>query len=517
MCLNKYARIVSCLAVSGLLLAGLFLLLSDAPQVARANPGNLFVTYSGAGDCSQASPCDLQTALGMAGDGDAIYIAAGTYDGSGGAVITITHNIAIYGGWDGHTTFPPVRNPNSERVTIDGGFARRGVYVGSGLTVTLDGLTITNGKYVGTEYRGAGLYARYANLTLRRITFYRNAIDVFAVPSSDAYGGGAMVSGGTLVVDSSTFQENGLYASNAGYGAGLLISYTTAATVTNSLFQDNDSWWGSGLFFWGKPGPQMPFTLRDSIFTGNGFGTSPGAGNGGYAAAIKISSARANLVGNTITNNRASNDYGALSVSSCDLLLERNTITGNINGRTAGLHLNSASPFTVTNNIIAGNVTLNISFRVNPAVRVTGGSGKFLHNTIADNASNYGILVDTGGVAVLTNTIIVSHTLGISVTAGSTARLGATLWGSGDWANGKDWGGAGTILTGTLNIRGNPGFVDPAGYNYHIGSSSAAKDAGVNAGVTNDIDGEPRPVGTGFDIGADELDYPVYLPVVRKK
>ncbi len=49
----------------------------------------------------------------MAGDGDAIYIAAGTYDGSGGAVITITHNIAIYGGWDGHTTFPPVRNPNS--------------------------------------------------------------------------------------------------------------------------------------------------------------------------------------------------------------------------------------------------------------------------------------------------------------------------------------------------------------------------------------------------------------------
>ncbi len=64
--------------------------------------------------------------------------------------------------------------PTPERVTIDGGFARRGVYVGSGLTVTLDGLTITNGKYVGTDYRGAGLYARYANLTLRRMTFYRN-------------------------------------------------------------------------------------------------------------------------------------------------------------------------------------------------------------------------------------------------------------------------------------------------------------------------------------------------------
>ncbi len=179
-------------------------------------------------------------------------------------------------------------------------------------------------------------------------------------------------------------------------------------------------------------------------------------------------------------------------------------------------YLNYASPFTVTNNIIAGNLSINISLENNPAVRVIGGSGKFLHNTIAGNTVDYGILVDTGGVAVLTNTIIVSHTLGISVTAGSTARLGATLWGSGDWANGKDWGGAGTILTGTVNIWGNPVFVDPAEYNYHIGSSSAAIDAGVNAGVTNDIDGEPRPVGAGFDIGADELDYPVYLPVVRK-
>ncbi len=147
---------------------------------------------------------------------------------------------------------------------------------------------------------------------------------------------------------------------------------------------------------------------------------------------------------------------------------------------------------------------------------MVGGSGKFLHNTIADNTGGYGLLVDTAGVAVLTDTIIVSHTLGISVTAGSTARLAATLWGSGAWANGKDWGGAGTILTGTLNIWGIPAFVNPAGYNYHIGPGSAAIDAGVNAGVTNDIDGEPRPVGAGFDIGADELDYPVYLPVVRK-
>jgi hypothetical protein len=50
----------------------------------------------------------------------------------------------------------------------------------------------------------------------------------------------------------------------------------------------------------------------------------------------------------------------------------------------------------------------------------------------------------------VTNTILVSHTVGIRVTAGNTATLEATLWGSGPWANDTDWGGAGTVITGTL-------------------------------------------------------------------
>ena len=40
--------------------------------------------------CSQATPCDLQTALGLASDGNTIYVAAGTYTGAGGAAVTVT-------------------------------------------------------------------------------------------------------------------------------------------------------------------------------------------------------------------------------------------------------------------------------------------------------------------------------------------------------------------------------------------------------------------------------------------
>ena len=108
----------------------------------------------------------------------------------------------------------------------------------------------------------------------------------------------------------------------------------------------------------------------------------------------------------------------------------------------------------------------------------------------------------------MTNNIIVGHRVGVTVTAGSTATLNATLW----HANGTDRSGAGTI-NHVADYTGDPGFVADG---YHLGSSSAAIDVGVNAGVTTDIDGDPRPYGAGYHIGADELTWwTVYLPLVR--
>ena len=109
--LTKHEHIVHSLVAGGLLLVGLFLLLSGVPQIARADAGDLFVSPSGSGDCSQGNPCDLQTALGTASEGDAIYIAGGVYTGGGGAVITVTQGLTLYGGWDGTTTTPPVWAP----------------------------------------------------------------------------------------------------------------------------------------------------------------------------------------------------------------------------------------------------------------------------------------------------------------------------------------------------------------------------------------------------------------------
>ena len=64
------------------------------------------------------------------------------------------------------------------------------------------------------------------------------------------------------------------------------------------------------------------------------------------------------------------------------------------------------------------------------------------------------------------------------------------------------------------DCSGDPDF-DTDGY--HLPPISAAVDAGVDAGVTTDIDGDARPWGGGYDIGAEEFrKWYIYLPSMMK-
>jgi len=513
--LSKYKHIVSSLVTGGLLLVGLFLLLNGTPQIVRADTGGLFVTPGGSGDCSQGNPCDLQTALGMASDGDTIYIGEGVYTGSGAAVVTITRSLTLYGGWDGTTTTPPVRDPDAHPTTMDGEGARRGVYVSGDITVALVGFTVTNGV---APIKGAGLYSNNAHLTLRGMTFYSNVISTTVTGSP--YGGGAMVEGGTLQVEASTFRANSVRGEGYSTGGGLVISHTLTATVVDSLFRDNDAWDTSGLYFWSPhAGDNAPLTVRRSRFVGNGRGNSPGFASGGYSGAMKIVNANALVEDNIVEQNEFANGTGAVSVLYSDLFMARNIISDNTSlSGASGLDLYYlSSPFTLTNNVIVDNQS-TYYWTEHACVHIISSDGQMLHNTIARNDNTYGVRIEGNATVALTNTILVSHTVGITVSEASTATLEGTLWGSGAWSNGTDWGGDGTIVTGTVNIWGDPAFVSPDRGDYHIGPGSAARDAGVNAGVTGDIDGDARPQGSSYDIGADEYTqkWDIYLPLVVK-
>ena len=498
--LSKYRHIVFSMATSGLLLVGLFLFLNGTSQVARADPGDLFVTPTGSGSaCTQAQPCALQTALAQAADGNTIYVAEGTYTGTGGAVITISKSITLYGGWDGSPTGSVVRDPDAYPTVLDGEGARRVVYISGPVAPVLDGLVIRHGNATGlggysTYDAGGGVYIHEANAFMNHCTIINND----AGPASSAGNG---VGGGIAVIASDARLENNLIISNTArwgggvraisgapvfrhnqflsntslFGGGMYLMWTQAQ-VEDNLFQDNTGSNGGGLYLSGAEAALVGNVIRDN--------------QGSYGGGIGINVGTSAVVsGNLILNNQVSSRGGGIHISYNDTEAHNNAIAHNQAPRGAGVYVRQASPI----------------FRHNTIVRNTGGDG-------------VGVFVGQDATMALTNTIIVSHTVGITVTAGSTATLEATLWGLGPWANLTDWGGDGAILTGTVNIWGDPALLDPDGGDYHIGPGSAAIDAGVDAGVTDDIDGDTRPQGSGYDIGADEFrqQWHVCLPMVVK-
>ncbi len=70
------------------------------------------------------------------------------------------------------------------------------------------------------------------------------------------------------------------------------------------------------------------------------------------------------------------------------------------------------------------------------------------------------------------------------------------------------------VVTVNNQFTGNPLFTADG---YHLSLNSAAMNKGIHSGVTDDIDGKPRPRGMGYDLGADEFWWEmVFLPLVRK-
>ena len=112
-----------------------------------AQPQNYFVKPQVAGDCTQATPCNLATAINQSSAGDLIYVGAGIYTSTEDAVISIMKSITLYGGWDGAATGSIVRNPKLYESVLDGEDSRRVVAIWNS-DPRLEGFTITRGNSV---------------------------------------------------------------------------------------------------------------------------------------------------------------------------------------------------------------------------------------------------------------------------------------------------------------------------------------------------------------------------------
>jgi parallel beta-helix repeat protein len=457
---------------------------------ARADPSDLFVTAGGSGDCTQANPCDLQTALGLAVDGDTVYAGAGTYTGRGGAVVTVTDSITLFGGWDGATAVPPVRDPGTYATRLDGENARRVVHVSGSCSPTIDGFTIMRGRAV--DANGGGVYVRDASPIVRHNLITANQVIT-------GYGGGlylynavAQVISNTVISNSTTaFVEPWSYS----LGGGLYVA-SASSLVSDNLFSKNASFWGGAIHIAsGSP------TIKANQIVSN-----TAASGGGIYAVNDASLIRHN----TILGNNAY-DYsggGIYLYDASSATVDGNVIVGNRAATYAGgIASRLASTVLIVNNVIAGNG--------NEGIYLYNTSTMVVNNTIVDNGltgPEEGMLIGGYIIPTVLNNIVVSHAVGIRSQASVTPVVNYNdVWNSSE----TNYDG---VVTGTHDISTDPHFVDAAGGDYHLGVGSPCVDAGTTVNwLTTDLDSDSRPQGVHYDIGADELrPQTIYLPLLER-
>jgi len=247
----------------------------------------------------------------------------------------------------------------------------------------------------------------------------------------------------------------------------------------------------------------------------------------GGGAHLWSSSSSITLSNNIISDNNSTGARGGggwFSTSSGTVTLTNHYIIHNSGQDGAGgIHLDAHSgSITLSNNIISNNYSTNdspggIYFNSDYL-----GSLTLTNNTIVNNNSNSdagGVkirLYDDGAIVNIYNNIIWNNI------AGNGA--GDDLYIENDGNNNSTYSSV-NLLNNNFNqqrTQPNQGFfitendfdIDPSNLNnvdpefdidgYHLTGISPCIDAGVDAGVYNDIDGDTRPQGAGYDIGADE-------------
>jgi parallel beta-helix repeat protein len=252
---------------------------------------------------------------------------------------------------------------------------------------------------------------------------------------------------GLYAADSHVVVSDTLF-SGVGYSAALYATGVSTVTVTGATVQNNP---GYGIYL-----------------------------NGADAAT---------LTGNTIRANNG----GGVYLNNSDAALRGNIIRENYAANGGGLYVAGDSRPALVNNVLLA----NRAGSAGSALYVAGSARPaLLHTTLANNSGGdgSGVYVASGAAAIFTNTIVYSHTVGVAAAAAVT--LANTLWD----ANASDFTGA---VGETGRVTGPAAFASDG---YHLGPGSAALERGLDAGVSEDLDGEsrPQPAGTPPDLGADE-------------
>jgi predicted outer membrane repeat protein len=343
----------------------------------------VYVSPSGSDGHSGDSSHPVQTigkALSLVNNGGTIYLASGTYSEDNDFGLTIDRSVTIVG--QGQTN-----------TIINAKGAGRIFIIKSGVTVTIEGLTLANGTASNPGAYSGGAILNDGTLTLSGCTFTNNMAVSYggaifnrgtvaglsgctftnntvlnsggAIYNSGAMGsinsctftgntaiqkassiglgtGGAIYNSGTLTATLSTFKNNSVNtAITKGDGAAIYNSGTLTATI--STFEDNTAESGA---IWNEG----TSTITYCTFTNNNAANIGGAIENYGTMAINFST----FTGNTANSAGAISNYGRLTISNSTFTGNTATKGGAISQRYDGSS-GSNNALTITGSVFTGN------------------------------------------------------------------------------------------------------------------------------------------------------------------
>lgn len=417
--------------------------------------------------------------------GDTIQIAQGTYFENpviGAFNSGNSKRMNFHGGFQTGSSFG-TRNAATYRTIIDGGLTNPGLrlFINAGVNnMTVDGLSITRGKGIGTNWQngygnGGGIYVQWfgtGTLTISHVDLYANQSNTIAANSQ--MGGGIWVT--TQSTGPVRLEDSNIYNNKAGKGAG--VGWSGRGTILRNRIEDNlgQGDHGGGMYLVMNSG-----VVDLNLVKNNATGVLAGYGWGGGALVLGTAS----LKGNVWTENFA-------------------PLIG------SGLFIDEGAVVSVTNDLFFKNDCTNDA-RSGAAIYV-------------DGAGSSG----PGSTATLTNVTVADHICPNMGTTGAAVFLerqsSVTIKNSVFWDNTKDTkGSAGTTVsatystitgvTGTGNLTSNPQFVNSSVNDYHLKSTAghfttggwvtdATTSLAIDAGdPASSYANEPAPNGSRVNMG----------------
>ena len=336
---------------------------------------------------NDSGPNSLRQALANANDGDTINFAVTGTIGLTSGELLVDKNVTISG-------------PGTASLAVDGNATSRVFHIGPGKTVSISGLTLTNGS-AGFEngggilndhailtmdscavqnsyalsshgggiyndgldgsaaltilnstvslnraaYSGGGIHNEDGTVTIMNSTIDGNGAAYNDLPFGGGQGGGIYSEDGTLIMTNSVVSNNyaGMAGPNFPTGTGGGISNYGTMTITDSTITSNQVYFGGGGIENGGTLTITGSTISGNVASGEHDG-QPFGGGGGISGTVT-------LTNSTVSGNGAAVSGGGLEGGG---VIKNSTISGNGNG---GISTNGME---IGNTILDGNSGVNI-------------------------------------------------------------------------------------------------------------------------------------------------------------